>query len=605
MGKSHLKAIGAGSACCSDFGVGISLFFTTLVAYLPTFWGDFIWNDSDYVTKPALRSLAGLSQIWTKLGATEQYYPLLHSAFWVQNQLWGDHPLGYHIVAFLLHAGAAFLFALILRRLEIAGAWLAALIFALHPVHVESVAWISEQKNTLSIIFYLTAALWYLHYDETRRPRTYYAALGMFVLSLLCKTVTASLPAALLVVFWWKRGQLEWRRDFRPLVPWLAIGAGMGMFTSWVEQNYLGAKGEDFTLPFWDRLLVAGRAIWFYLGNFVWPTDLNFIYPRWTPDASVWWQWLFPLSACALAGGLWVFRHRSRAPLAAYLFFTGSLFPVLGFVNLYGARYSFVWDHWQYLPDLGLIALTAAGLVHGWNCFAIRIQWVGPALAAVLATLLGAMTWEHSYIFRDNQTLYRDTIARNPNAWMAHFNLGVILADIPGRLPDAIEEYEETLRIKPDHWKAHANLGNALLNIPNRLSDAIAQYEAALQINPQLAEPHFDLGNALMRVSGHLSDATAQYEEAVRIKPDFTEAHFNLANILTQIPGRLPDAIAHYRAALKANPDMAEAHFNLGIALLNYPQQLTEAMAQLNAARRIRPDLPPATDIVQRWRTAQ
>jgi tetratricopeptide (TPR) repeat protein len=542
-----------------DFWAAAGVACATLLAYLPSLRGDFIWNDSDYVTAPALRPLEGLGLIWTKLGATEQYYPLLHSAFWAQHRLWGDNPFGYHVVTMLLHAGAAVLFALVLRRLAVPGAWLAALIFALHPVHVESVAWITEQKNTLSLVFYLVAALWYVRFDGTRQARTYWAALGFFVLSLLCKTVTASLPAALLVVFWWKRGRLEWRRDFRPLVPWLAIGAAAGLFSSWVERRYLGAQGEDFTLPFLERGLVAGRAVWFYLGNFLWPMDLNFVYPRWTPDAGAWWQWLFPLGVVALAAALWRLRRTTRAPLAALLFFAGSLFPVLGFVNLYGGLYSFVWDHWQYLADLGPSALVAAGLARAWDRAGIREWWAGPTFAAMLALLLGALAWDHCGMFLDNETLYRTTLERNPDAWMAHYNLGLLLTNTPGREPEGIAEYEATLRIKPDHWKAHTNLANALLNVPDRLPDAIAHYEEALRINPDLAEPNYDLANILVRIPGRMSDAISHYEAAVRIKPDFVEAQCNLGMVLLNDPREAPEAIGHLEAALRIRPELKHA----------------------------------------------
>jgi tetratricopeptide (TPR) repeat protein len=594
---SPAAASGSRLAGSRDLWAGALVGVVTVLAYLPSLAGDFIWNDNDYVTQPQLRSLEGLGEIWTRLGATEQYYPLLHSFFWVQHQLWGDHPLGYHIVTLLLHAGAAVLFALVLRRLFDGGAagpavlpkapgsgpplagpgrrryagaeWLAALIFALHPVHVESVAWITEQKNTLSIIFYLTAALWYLEYDGTRRPRTYYAALGMFVLSLLCKTVTASLPAALLVAFWWQRGRLDWRRDFRPLLPWLGIGAATGIFTSWVEKHYLGAQGGDFALPFVDRGLVAGRAIWFYLGNLVWPVDLNFIYPRWKPDAAVWWQWLYPAGALALGAALWALRRRSRAPLAAYLFFVGSLFPVLGFVNLYGALYSFVWDHWQYLPDLGPIALAATGLVLGWERIGVRLRGAGPALVAALAVLLGALTWDHCGMFRDNLILYHATLARNPGAWMAHFNLGGIYSKTPGREAEAIAEFETVLQFNPDLVDAHYNLATTFSKLPGRMPEALAEFEAALRINPGIAA-----------------------------------IHYNYANALAKLPGRLPDAIAEFEAALRINPDLAEAHYNLGLALLLDPRRLPEAIPHFEAALRTRPDLKFAREIVDRWRAA-
>jgi tetratricopeptide (TPR) repeat protein len=580
----------------------VLIFCATLVAYLPALSGAFIWNDSDYVTAPALRSFGGLARIWTELGATQQYYPLLHSAFWVQHWLWGDHPFGYHLVTLLLHAGSVLLFGLIVRRL-FAGdgarpgasvVWLAALLFALHPVHVESVAWITEQKNTLSLAFYFAAALVYLQFDETRRPRTYVAALVLFAASLGCKTVTATLPAALLVVFWWKRGRLGWRRDVLPLVPWLALGAAAGLFSSWVEQTYLGAKGENFNLPAIGRVLVAGRAIWFYAGKLVWPFGLNFVYRRWTVDAAVWWQWLFPLGVLAVGAALWALRRHTRGLLAAFLLFTGSLFPVLGFVNLYGARYSWVWDHWQYLPDLGPLALAAAGLTTAWRRASRRLRWLGPGLAAALAMLLGSLTWSHCGMFHDDETLYRTTLARNPDCWLAHNNLGLIWSKMPGRLNDAIAELEEAMHLKPDFADAHYNLGVAWSKMPGRLNDAIAEYEEALRLKPSLAEAHNNLGLAWSRIPGRLNDAIAEYQEALRLQPDSAGPHNNLGLAWSQVPGRLNNAIAEYEAALRLQPDFAGAHNNLGNAWSQVPGRVNDAIAEYQEALRLQPDYAAA-----------
>jgi len=596
------------------------LFCATLLAYLPSLSGDFIWNDSDYVTAPALRSLEGLGRIWTEPGATQQYYPLLHSAFWVQHRLFGDHPLGYHLVTLLLHAASAVLFALVLRRLldgapgpstslresapgslaagherrRPAGVeWLAALLFALHPAHVESVAWITEQKNTLSLVFYLGAALIYLRFDRTRRPRTYALALVLFVLSLLCKTVTATLPAALLVVFWWKRGRLRWRSDFLPLLPWLALGAAGGLFSSWVEKHFLSAQGADFALSFPGRLLVAGRAVWFYAGTLVWPFNLNFIYYRWNVDPAAWQQWLFPLGVLAVGGGLWALRRRTRAPLAAYLFFVGSLFPVLGFVNLYGSLYSWVWDHWQYLPDLGPLALAAAGLAHAWDRAALGLRWSGLVLTAALALGLGALTWSHCGMFTDDETLYRTTLARNPDCWMAHNNLGNTLT-VLGRLPEAVTEYEAALRLKPDHVGAHYNMGVALAGIPGRLPEAIAQYEEALRLKPDYPEAHDSLGVALAENPGRLSDAIAHFEAALRYRPDYAEAHYHLGIALAGVPQRQSEVVTHLAAAVRINPDYFEAHQRLGVVLAGIPGRQPEAVAEFEAVVRLKPDYPEA-----------
>ena len=581
---------------------GVLIFCATLVAYLPALSGAFIWNDSDYVTARALRSLGGLARIWTELGATQQYYPLLHSAFWVQHWLWGDHPFGYHLITLLLHAGSALLFGLIVGRLFAGGgarpgagvAWLAALLFALHPVHVESVAWITEQKNTLSLAFYFAAALVYLQFDETRRPRTYVAALVLFAASLGCKTVTATLPAALLVVFWWKRGRLGWRRDVLPLVPWLALGAAAGLFSSWVEQTYLGAQGMDFKLPAIGRVLVAGRAIWFYAGKLVWPFGLNFVYPRWTVDAAVWWQWLFPLGVLAVGAALWALRRHTRGLLAAFLLFTGSLFPVLGFVNLYGARYSWVWDHWQYLPDLGPLALAAAGLTTVWRRASRRLRWLGPGIAAALGVLLGSLTWSHCGMFHDDETLYRTTLARNPDCWLAHNNLGSLWSQMPGRQHDAIAEYEEALRLQPNSAEVRDNLGVAWSEMPGRLNDAIAQYQEALRLQPDYAVAHNNLGLAWSKMPGRLDDAVVQFEEALRSKPDFAGAHNNLGDVWSKMPGRLNDAIAEYEEALRLQPNYVEAHYNLGNAWLRMPGRLNDAVAQYQEALRLQPGFAEA-----------
>jgi tetratricopeptide (TPR) repeat protein len=608
-----------------NIGPAVLVFCATFLAYLPALWGDFIWNDSDYVTAPTLRSIRGLARIWTEVGATEQYYPLLHSAFWAQHLLWGDHPLGYHAVTLLLHATSAVLFALVLRRLfagspsrrdfdsleaatgshdpqgPLAGAaWLAALLFALHPVNVESVAWISEQKNTISLTCYLAAALVYLRFDITRRPATYAAALALFACSLLCKTVTATLPAALLVVFWWRRGRIDWRRDVIPLIPWLAAGAAAGLFSSWVERTYGGAWGGEFDQPFVSRVLVAGRAVWFYAGNLAWPFGLNFLYTRWAPNAAIWWQWLYPLGVLAVGAALWSLRFRSRGPLAAFLFFVGSLFPALGFVNLYGARYSWVWDHWQYLADLGVFALAAAGLILGWRRTAPHPRGLGIGLVAALYVLLGALTWVHCGMFHDDKTLYVETLARNPGAWLAHNNLGFELEKTPGRMNEAIAQYEEALRLNPDFPEAHNNLGSDLEKIPGRTNEAIAQYVEAVRLKPDFVDAHFNLGNAF-NAAGHTQEAIAEYEEALRIRPTYVVAHYNLGNTLNSL-GRTQEAIAQFEEAIRVKPDYVEARNNLGLTLSRIPGRMDEAVAQFEEALRLKPELAEThTNLGNAW----
>jgi tetratricopeptide (TPR) repeat protein len=592
--------------------MGALLVLATLVAYLPSLSGEFIWNDSDYVTAPALRSLHGLVRIWTVLGATQQYYPLLHSAFWVQYRIFGDNPLGYHVVTLLLHAASAVLFALVLRRLLDSGApgtrsypgaeWLAAMLFALHPAHVESVAWITEQKNTLSLVFYLGAALAYLKFDATRRQGPYGWALALFVLSLLTKTVTATLPAALLVMFWWRRGRLSWRRDVLPLAPWFAIGAFAGLFSSWVEKTYVGAQGAEFNLPILGRALVAGRAIWFYTATLAWPFNLNFIYPRWTVDAAAGWQWIFPLGVVAVAAALWAIRGRGRGPLAAYLFFVGSLFPALGIVDLYGARYSWVWDHWQYLPDLGPLALAGVLMVATWQAVPAGMSWLGRWLTAGFALLLGGLTWSHCVMFHDNQTLYLTTIERNPGSWMAHNNLGLAWSKLPGRLDDAVAQYQEALRLKPDIAETHTNLGSALSQMPGRLDEAISQFQEALRLDPKYPDAHFYLANAQVQ-SGRIPEAIQNYEDALRADPNLAEASNNLGMILCRI-GRTEEGMARIEAAIRIQPDYVQAHFARGAALMQAGRR-DDAALEFEKVLQLRPDFPPAVRMLEMIRSSQ
>jgi tetratricopeptide (TPR) repeat protein len=614
----------------------LAILLATLVAYWPALNGELLWDDDGHITSSALRSVHGLWRIWFELGATQQYYPLLHSAFWVEHRLWGDAVFGYHLANVILHAISAFLVVRIVRRLSLPGAWLAGLVFALHPVCVESVAWISEQKNTLSAAFYLGAALAFLYFDRSRRAWQYCVATGLFLLAILTKTVTATLPAALLVVIWWQRGKTIRKSDVLPLLPWFPLGISAGLMTAWVEGRYIGANGSDFALTMLQRFLLAGRAMWFYLDKLVWPRNLSFTYPRWTIDAGAWWQYLFPAGVCAVFAGLAIVARRRRGPLATFLIFAGTLFPALGFLNVYPFVYSWVADHFQYLASLAVIipvasVLTvAAGRLSGGNS-------AGIAAGAVLLAILGVLTWRQSETYRDAETLYRETAARNPDSFLAHvnlcfilsnrpgsqaeavteceaairidpnrllphMNLGAIFLAMPGRLADAVAQYRSALRIRPDYAQAHNDLATALAQIPDRVPEAIAELQTALRIQPGYAEAHYNLGNALAGMPSRLSDAIAEYQAALRIRPGYVMAHNNLGTALAQVPGRLDDAIAQYEAALRIQPDYFEAHLNLANVLAQVPGRIPDAIAEYEAALRIRPDFEEARQMLETLR---
>ena len=565
----------------------LALIAVTALAYLPSITGGMLWDDDAHITKPALQSVHGLWRIWSDLSATQQYYPLLHSAFWLEHRLWGDATLGYHFVNILLHGVSACLVVLIARRLTLPGAWLAGYAFALHPVCVESVAWISEQKSTLSGALCLGAALVYLKFDRSRRRGDYLLALGLFIAALAAKTVTATLPGALLVILWWRRGALRWKEDVFPLAPWLALGAAAGLFTAHVEREYIGAHGAVFDISLADRFLIAGRALWFYAAKLVWPVNLSFIYPRWQIDAGVWWQWLFPTATLLLAAGLAWFARRNRGPLTALLLFAGMLFPALGFLNVYPFRYSFVADHFQYLASLGLIVPLCALLANA-------ARHVPRSAVAVLPVLLGGLTFHQTREYRDAETLYRATLARNPDCWMAHNNLGGLYSKVPGRTPDAIAEYEAALRIEPNIVEAETSLGNTLWNIPGREEEALGHLEKALRIDPNFAVAHYDLGVALGDIPGRAPEAVREYETAIRDGFDSPQIRVNLGSALALIPGRGNEAIAQFEEALRLDPRSAEAETDFAIALARDPDHLPEAVAHFEKALQIRPDYPEA-----------
>jgi len=562
----------------------------TLVAYLPALGGGLLWDDSNYVTQPELRSLHGLWRIWFdfSLSATGQYYPLLHSAFWFEHLMWGDAVLGYHLTNVLLHSISALLVMLIVRRLKLPGALLAGFIFALHPICVESVAWITEQKNALSGVFYLASALTYLRFDQTRHKSKYFLALGLFVLALASKSATVPLPGVLLVLLWWLHGRLEWRRDVLPILPWIAVAVSSGLLTWYVEKVYVGAQGTAFALSLPQRFLLAGRIPWFYAFQLLWPVNLTFYYPRWKIDAGELWQYLFPAGLAAVAVAFGWLARRNRGPLAGFLIFVGGLFPVLGLLNLYYFRYSYVADHFQYLASLGIIIPVAAAVTAAAQRRKLEKQWrVG--LSAVLLTCLAGLTWRQSAMYAGAETLYRETLARNPDAWLAHDNLGNILFDVPGQRAEAIAHFQAAIRANPDYWEARLSMGNALLEIPGRLDDAIAEYQTTVRLAPDSLRPHTNLGIALLQ-AGRTGEAIGQFETALRIQPDSAVTHRDLANALTRVPGRLPDAIAEYQAALRAQPDSVQTHNDLGHVLALMRGRLPEAIAQFEAAIQLEPN---------------
>ena len=568
-----------------------------VIAYMPALNGGMIWDDDAHLTKPTLQGIDGLWQIWTKLGATQQYYPLLHTAFWLEHQMWGDSLLGYHLATLSFHFFAALLLVALLKRLAIPGAWLAAFLFALHPVNVESVAWISEQKNTLSAVFYFGSALYYLEFDRTKERKPYWIGFALFAAALATKSVTAMLPAGLLVVLWWRNGTANLRRDVLHLTPWFAAGSAAGLFTSWVERTYIGAKGTHYALGLMDRCLLAGRIVWFYIAKLVWPVNLTFVYPHWSIGPNSIGQLAFPVCALLAVGVLVYVARRNRAPLAGYLFFLVTLFPAIGFLNVYPFRFSYVADHFQYLACLGILVPLAAGL----TIFSSKITPTQrKAATAGLVGVLFVLTWLQSAMYRDAYTLYSQTVVRSPDAWMAHNGLGLILGRYPNRSNEAIQHLEIAKQLQPDSSEIHNNLGVILSNTPGRMEEAAGEFRAALAVRPDWAVAHNNLGSALADLPGRKAEAIAEYEAALRIDPRYAEAHNNLGSTLSEQSERLPEAIQHFEEALRWNPGMAEAHANLGVALARTQGRLPDAAKHLQAALALRPDMQQVRQLLLR-----
>jgi protein O-mannosyl-transferase len=607
----------------------LALIGLTFLAYLPVLRAGFIWDDPDYVTQNAtLRSPGGLWQIWFMPRSIPQYYPMVHTTFWVEYQIWQLWSPGYHAVNVALHGVAAILLFAGLRRLTFPAAWLAAAVFALHPVHVESVAWVTERKNVLSAIFYLAAVLAYFRFDdpntdgEPRNWRAYGLAMGLFVLALLSKTVTCSLPAAILLVIWWKRGRVT-LNDLKPLIPLLVLGAGLALTTAYFEKEHVGASGAEFDFSAIQRLLIAGRAVWFYLWKLIAPVNLTFIYPRWNVDSARGWQFLFPIAALLTLVALFFLRRRiGRGPLVALLFFGGTLLPALGFVNVYPMRYSFVADHFQYLASIGVIVLLVAILR--------RVAGRTTPYMPVVLIPLWLITFQQAKVYRNPETLWTDTVLKNPRSWMVHTNLGDALAQagkpdeafaayqqalrlapqlpethwnvgiglsLRGQFDDAMRQYDEALRVSNDMFpQAHYSRGNIFLQ-RGQIDGAIAEYERALSQKPGLAEAHFKLG-FIAESRGRYDEAIQHYTNAVQHRLGFAEAHYNLANVLRET-GRLEEALIHYSQVIRLEPRRAEAHVNIGATFLKLGRY-EEARQAFAAALAIDPNLVPAQQGMRR-----
>ncbi len=548
----------------SSLGRPLILIVIVVAAYGPALRAGYVWDDDLAVTEnPHLRSGKGLVNIWTAPSKSPQghYWPLVYTTFWIQYQLWGTHPFGYHLGNVLLHALNAILVWLLLRELKVPGAWLAAALFALHPVQVESVAWVIERKNVLSGFFYfLSLLLFFRHIDRGGRHR-YTLALAFLVCAMLSKTSAVSLPVALLLGLWWK-GERLGRKQLLGLAPFFAFALLLGAWDGWVyHARYHYSAG----LSLLERCLIAGRAVWFYAAKLLWPANLVIVYPRWEIDSRSVGQLLFPAAAAVALVLLWLGQERlGKGPLAAFVFFVAALAPTLGLFEFAYMDHSYVADHFQYLASVGLLALlagVASRVVEGWPCAFRRSGWAG---AGAVLLLLGLLTWRQAETYKDMETLFRYTIGRNPHSPVAHYNLGFALTR-QDRMEEAIPWYTRAIELKPDYAQAHQNLGVALA-FKGDIDKAITHYQQVLRLKPDFVDAHVNWGAALAR-KGEYSEAVSQYTKALDIDSNHIPAHYNLGHAYYAV-GQMNKAIDHFGQVLKIDSNYADTHYHLANALL-------------------------------------
>lgn len=560
----------------------------TIVVYRPAWHGGFLWDDDVYITgNDLLTAPDGLRRIWFSLDSPSQYFPLVYTTFRIERSIWGLDPTGYHWTNLLLHVGNALLVWAVLTRLKVPGAWLAAAVFALHPVQVESVAWITERKNVLmGFFFLLTLLAWIVFVNDKTKRRWLFYGLGLilYALALSAKTTACTLPAALFLILWLEKKPIGWKQFFQ-IIPFLALGLGMGLLTIWWERYHQGTSRSLFTfLSPVERVLVASHAVWFYLSKLIWPSKLTFIYPRWNiaPTQFLSYVWLLAgLLLCVMI--CFLRRYVGRSLEVAAGFFVATLSPVLGFIMLFTFRYTFVADHYQYLACIGPIALVSAGVIQLADTFK-RSRLVILGAACCWVALLGLLTWRQAAAYGDVETLWRTTLAKNPGCWMAHNNLGIVLFE-KGQLDEAIAHYRTTLQMEPNFWDADYNLGSALLG-KGDVDEAILYCEKAVAKQPNDPDTQVALANALLQKK-RTDDAIAHYQKAVAIRPGYFLARLGLGRAFFE-KGELDTAIENFRTALLIRPDAADCQTTLAIAL-DEKGQSAEAIQHYEKALEISP----------------
>ena len=566
----------------------------SVVVFWPALHGDWLWDDDvDITGNPITQSPGGLWNIWFNPGTQIDYYPIKASVQWIQWHLWGNDTFGYHLTNLVLHIVSALLVWRLFHRLGLKLAWLGGLIFAVHPALVESVAWIAELKNTLSMPFFLLSAIFYLEYEEHKRWNDYLWSLGWFLAAMLTKPTMVMFPAVILLYLWWKRGRVG-KDDLETTVPFFAVSFVLGVVTlimsSW--HKYLHHQTPEM-IPLGgvsSRLALTGLTLAFYFAKAVWPAGFLPIYPQWPVNPPTLLQFL----PWPVLGGLlfWFWRKRQswgRHALFGFGFFLLMLLPFSGLVRISFMYTTWVMDHFLYIPILGLIGLVLAGLEQANRRMPPPARHAGIGLIAVILAAMIVDSRVCAEQFTGSEVLWTYTLKYYPNARIAHNNLGNAFLDKKD-IDGAIAEYQKAIAIDSDFALARNNLGGVLAQ-KGRVDEAIAQYQKALAIDPNYAEAHNNFGDSLVQ-KHQLSAAIDQYRTAVAINPEFAQARYNLGSTLAQA-GQMDEAIEQYQKALEINPDVAEIHNNLGNTYFQ-KNDMEDALAQYREALRIKPDFDNA-----------
>jgi tetratricopeptide (TPR) repeat protein len=563
----------------------LTLLLATCAVYAPTSRFDFVnFDDPEMVTANAHvrqgMTPAGILWALTSVEAAN-WFPVTRLSHMLDFQLFGMRSGWHHLVNVLLHALAAIVLFLFLDRAT-RTRWpsaLVAFVFALHPLHVESVAWVSERKDVLSALFWFLALLAYVRYTESPSVRRYLAVTGWFVLGLMAKPMIVTLPLVLLLLDFWPLQRRLGAALLREKIPLFALSAAASVVT-YLVQRQSGAVGGLATLPLDLRLGNALLSCFTYLSKMFWPSGLAVFYPY--PAEIPLWQ--TALAAALMAALTWAaLRLWRQAPYLAigWFWYLVTLAPVIGLVQVGGQARA---DRYTYVPMIGIaisLAWGGADLLRRWPRARI-------ALAVVLVLACVPVTWAQVAYWRNSETLFRRTLAVTSGNDVAEHNLGNYLMDAPGGLPEAITHLQASLRIQPQSAKAHTDLAAALARMPGQLPEALAEYRQSLRLEPDSPITHTSLGNTLASM-GRLPEARAEYQTALRLAPDSAIPHNNLGNTLAKM-GQVPEAIGEYETALRLDPNSPEAHNNLGMVLANLPGRLPEALAHFEAVLRIKPD---------------